>query len=436
MTGPPADWPALLPDVARRLLGAPTRIEAGGATWRYRSRGSLAVHVGGAAPGTWHDFEADESGGTLALVQHVNGCDKAGALAWLADAGLIAPPAAADARPAAPRRAAATPVSAPIRPESARSAAAAPDSVRNPTLRRAVTAPRPLPGTWTPPKSAAPAVAPTAPVAAAILAAAVPADGTPARVYLDRRGTWPADAPDLPPAVRWLPADAWPNLPTWPGKDGRPARLAPPPLCGAVVYELARPGAAPDAVTLEAVTAAGARPAERWRRSPGGTTGRTFTVPAPSGDGWPETGAAPLVVAVVEGEADALALARLRLPGVLVRAIGGTGGKGRPGALVADLPATVAVVLVSDGDRAGRAAVVELHEALHGAGRTCYAAVLAGGDPDELLRGADDAALAELHAERAAILEHDGGLDRPAATARALARLLETLPRRRTCATN
>ena len=411
MTGPPTDWPALLPDVARRLLGAPPRIEAGGATWRYRSRGSLAVHVGDARCGTWHDFEADAGGGTLALVQHVNGCDKAGALAWLADAGLIAPPAAADARPAAPRHA---------------------DSMRNPTLRRAVTAPRALPGTWTPPESAAPAVAPTASVAAAILAAAVPSDGTPARVYLDRRGTWPADAPDLPPAVRWLPPSAWPNLPTWPGKDGRLARLAPPPLCGAVVYELACPGAAPDAVTLEAVTAAGARPAERWRRSPGGTTGRTFTVPAPSDDGWPTPTptTAPLVVAVVEGEADALALARLRLPSVLVRAIGGTGGKGRPGALVADLPATVAVVLVSDGDRAGRAAVVELHEALHGAGRTCYAAVLAGGDPDELLRGADDAALAELHAERAAILEHDGGLPRPAATARALARLLETLPRR------
>ena len=138
------------------------------------------------------------------------------------------------------------------------------------------------------------------------------------------------------------------------------------------------------------------------------------------------------MVAVVEGEADALALARLRLAGVLVRAAGGTSGKGRPAALVAGLPATVAVALVSDGDKPGRGAVVELHAALHAAGRTCYAAVLTGGDPDELLRGADDAALAELHAERAAILEHDGGLPRPAATACALARLLETLPRRRT----
>ena len=48
LTGPPADWPALLPDVARRLLGDPDATESGGATWRYGNRGSLAVHVGGA----------------------------------------------------------------------------------------------------------------------------------------------------------------------------------------------------------------------------------------------------------------------------------------------------------------------------------------------------------------------------------------------------
>ena len=79
------DWPALLPDVARRLFGDPSRI--GADEWRYGRRGSLVLHP---ARGTWHDFEADAGGGTLALVQHVNGCDKAGALAWLADAGLIA----------------------------------------------------------------------------------------------------------------------------------------------------------------------------------------------------------------------------------------------------------------------------------------------------------------------------------------------------------
>ena len=61
------------------------------------------------------------------------------------------------------------------------------------------------------PKPAPPA--PTADVARAILAAAVPADDTPARAYLARRGTWPADGPPLPAAVRWLPPGAWEHLP-------------------------------------------------------------------------------------------------------------------------------------------------------------------------------------------------------------------------------
>ena len=65
------------------------------------------------------------------------------------------------------------------------------------------------------------------------------------------------------------------------------------PLCGAVVFELARPGCAPDAVTLEAVTAAGNRPAERWRRTVGNAAGRTFEVAAPTGDPWPVADAAP-----------------------------------------------------------------------------------------------------------------------------------------------
>ena len=281
-------------------------------------------------------------------------------------------------------------------------------------------------------------------MAAAILAAAVPADDTPARVYLADRGTWPADGPPLPAAVRWLPPSAWEHLPTWPGRDGRPLRMTPPadgvrslrpdappvPRCGAVVFTLARPGCAPDAATVEAVTAAGARPAERWRRTVGAAAGRIIEVAAPPGDGWPDAGAAPLVVALVEGEADGLALARLRLPGVLIRAAGGTAGMIGGGAVVRDLPAATAACLVSDGDPPGRAAVTKLHAALQDAGRTCYAAVLLGGDLDEVLRGADDADLRDRHAERAAILELDGGLDRPAATARALARMIERLPRR------
>ena len=58
-----------------------------------------------------------------------------------------------------------------------------------------------------------PKPAPTADVAAAILAAAVPADDTPVRAYLAARGTWPANGPPLPAAVRWLPPGAWEHLP-------------------------------------------------------------------------------------------------------------------------------------------------------------------------------------------------------------------------------
>ena len=94
-----ADFAALLPDVARRLLGDPPR--ATDAEWRYGSHGSQSVHP---ARGTWHDFEADAGGGALALIEHVNGCDKAGALQWLVAARLIAPPAGPGRTPAAPRR--------------------------------------------------------------------------------------------------------------------------------------------------------------------------------------------------------------------------------------------------------------------------------------------------------------------------------------------
>ena len=79
-----------------------------------------------------------------------NGCDKAGALQWLVAARLIAPPAGPGRTPAARRR----PGGAPTPPAPPAPALALP------------TAPKP---------------APTAAVAAAILAAAVPADDTPAR---------------------------------------------------------------------------------------------------------------------------------------------------------------------------------------------------------------------------------------------------------------
>ena len=422
------DWPALIEPVARRLL-ADRPCREHGPDLRFGARGSMVVHLRGPMAGTWRDFEADASGGTLALVEHLTGRRGPDARAWLADAGLIEPDRAGSAPIGA---------SGHRRPGSdARS-----DPVSGFPSR---------PGVSTPPRKPPerPPVAPTADVAAAILAASTEADGTPARSYLAARGTWPSFGigPDLPAAVRWLPPDAWELLPGWRGDNGRERRLHPPadgvtrlgpgapptPCCGAVVYVLTVPGRDPDAVILEAVRADGRRlpwtdSPKDTKRNAGSPSGRVFELPAALGGPWPDLAAPPLAVALVEGPADALALARLRLPGVLVRGAGGTSGM--TAAAVADLPPDVPAVLVSDGEDAGRASVAKLHRALADAGRTCYPALLTGGaDPDDLLRGADDADLHERHADRAALAEYDGGMSRQHATAAALARLLESLRR-------
>ena len=383
----------------------------------------MVVHLRGPMAGTWRDFEADRSGGTLALVEHLTGRRGPDARAWLADERLIEP----DRTPADGNDARGSPVR---RPPSG------PGTTTTPSRLTAdgPEAPRPAPAS------------PTADVAAAILAASTEADGTPARSYLAARGTWPSFGigPDLPAAVRWLPPDAWELLPGWRGDNGRERRLHPPadgvtrlgpgapptPCCGAVVYVLTVPGRDPDAVILEAVRADGRRlpwtdSPKDTKRNAGSPSGRVFELPAALGGPWPDLAAPPLAVALVEGPADALALARLRLPGVLVRAAGGTSGM--TPAAVADLPPDVPAVPVSDGDKPGRAAVAKLAAELAAVGRPVYAAVLLAGDLDEALRGADDAALTDRHAERAAVFEYEAGAARPDATARALSRLLESL---------
>ena len=62
--GTTSTGPGLMPDVARRLLGEPTRASA--RAWRYGKKGSLKINLGA---GTWKDFEAGEGGGVRALVQ-------------------------------------------------------------------------------------------------------------------------------------------------------------------------------------------------------------------------------------------------------------------------------------------------------------------------------------------------------------------------------
>ena len=82
------DWAALLEPVARELLGDPVRRPASG-EWRYRRKGSLAVHVAGPRRGTWRDHEADVGGGVLELLAHVEGLTRPEALEWLRHRGLL-----------------------------------------------------------------------------------------------------------------------------------------------------------------------------------------------------------------------------------------------------------------------------------------------------------------------------------------------------------
>ena len=86
----PIDFAALMPDVARALLGEPNARLSTTREWRYRTHGSLAVHVGGEHSGTFRDHEAYKGGGVLELVIRETGArDTREAMAWLRDAGLL-----------------------------------------------------------------------------------------------------------------------------------------------------------------------------------------------------------------------------------------------------------------------------------------------------------------------------------------------------------
>lgn len=368
------DWPRLLPEVARRLLGDPPRTQRSGDTWRYGTHGSLAVHVGGDRAGTWRDFEAGEGGGTLDLVQHVQQCDKAAALRWLEDEGLIERRTAhGDGRDRA-QATASTPQATPRQPQSDK----------------------------------------TAPVAAAILRAAVTADDTPARRYLARRWTWPlvGIGPDLPTTVRYVDAG---DIPEQRRQDGTPYRVLPAAAAGGVVFVLTDPaGRLPPAVSLEAVTAKGRRldwcGHERWRRTYGSKTGLVFEAANTPGG----------YVVLAEGECDALALA-LTLRAGCVRSVGGTSGFRREAA--AD-PAKRPVALVPDTGKSGEAAITSLLTDLP---KRLVKVVpwprprVADGDPA--------AWLADWLYERAGIRELDGGMDRAAATVAAWYDLLAAIER-------
>ena len=193
-----ANWSQLMRQAALCVLGEPARRHRG--EWRYRSRGSLVVHVDGPRAGTWKDFEGDNGGGVLDFLEHFLGLDHARAFVWLAGS---------------------------LSPQSSHR-----------TIHR--------PGPAADAKNLLNLVR-------ALWAASVPiptSSDHPARRWLIRRKLWWPSLP-LPPAVRWLDArgpytgsgsiialaappsawaDAWPQLPTPAAvqilhldSDGRPA---------------------------------------------------------------------------------------------------------------------------------------------------------------------------------------------------------------------
>jgi predicted P-loop ATPase len=66
--------------VAEKLLGEPNRQLSNGHELRYGTHGSLSVDLD---KGTWKDFETDEGGGVLDLVQRLRKCDRRQARDWL-----------------------------------------------------------------------------------------------------------------------------------------------------------------------------------------------------------------------------------------------------------------------------------------------------------------------------------------------------------------
>ncbi len=170
---------------------------------------------------------------------------------------------------------------------------------------------------------------------------ALPLEGTPAARYLcDTRLVWPPERP-FPPSVRWVPREALPR------QLGSPPRDA----AGTIVYAFGPPaGGESDALQLDALTAAGERTSERWRRALGPTSGRVFRV-----DGRAAQGA----LALCEGPLTALALA-LRSDVGEARATGGTAGM-RPTAAAGW---EGLVRLYPDADEVGRRAARQLARSL------------------------------------------------------------------------
>lgn len=376
------DWQGIAGDVVERLLGAPNAKLSRGNKLRYGNRGSLAVDLDKAA---WFDHEAGRGGGISKLIERELGCDWKGARRWLEREGYIASWA-----PSGRRRAAGGGTAGPTPGNAGRTSPARDDGpVRDDAAVAADEARR-------------------IGLARSLWAARVPVpSGSPVMAYLADRGTWPhwrgfgPDWPWLPPAMGWVPRQAIDDVAQW--LPDFPAADAAGALVAGYVNVLDRRDLR--AVSLDALTAHGARPAgPRWRRTPGVLRGAAVVVPARQGG---------RQVAIVEGECDALAVALMARGGLHglgdvgeVRCVGGTSGfqpdrcadvHGRP---VLCLPDAVG----RDGKATAAALAVECASRLRAEGRAAYVRFRPAGDGD----GDPAGDLAALLIERTARFEREG----------------------------
>lgn len=326
------DWRALAKGVVTRLKGEPNLKLSRERQWRYGSKGSLSVDLDKAQ---WYDFEAKRGGGISKLIEYEIGGDWKAARRWLEAQGLIEPwkPDPNWRRGRGAHR----------RPSTRRGAAAGrresgPD--RKTADRGAEAASRDGPGGGAD-------EAKRIGLAQALWAATSAVPESPGLTYLVRRGTWPWPGgfgdgwPEIPPAFRWIDRAALGAA------DPGLAATFPVEAAGGLlaVFDDVPGRQSIRAVSVEALTPDGARPAERWRRSRGVLTGAACVVPAnPAGR----------EIAIVEGEADALAVSLMARAGVdgygdvaEVRCVAGTSGfepdraadvDGRPVVLMPDGP--------------------------------------------------------------------------------------------------
>ena len=235
-------------------------------------------------------------------------------------------------------------------------------------------------------------------------------DGAPALAYLVKRGTWTEADGALPSGIGWCPRNA---SPWWRrgDPDSRDLRHV-ANAGGAVIYAFRDLplGRRTDQERGPAVSVwpidpngdrapfppgrAGGNPTKALSR--GSTRARVFAVAA---DWWeavkPNPWPAPDAVVLLEGPADALAVARLRLPGVEVRA-----SVTKVRAVHAADVERGRVVVVGDSDDPDNAAKVaaELDALRVASPATPPPGKAAWKDPDDWLRGCDPDAAAALFA--------------------------------------